>query len=145
MDENREILEQLKKTNESIRRQTRILLVMGIFMIAAAVFCGIAMGVMFRFAGQLEEALPRVNDIVTQLEAVLGNLETTSGQLAAMDLEQMVTDVNTLVTTCQSSLEQTMVKLDAIDFEMLNDAIEDLSAVIKPLADFFSSFGSFGR
>jgi hypothetical protein len=30
-----------------------------------------------------------------------------------------------------------MEKLNAIDFETLNKAIEDLGKVIKPLADFF--------
>ena len=40
----------------------------------------------------------------------------------------------------QQSLEQTMEKLDSIDTEKLNQAIDDLSAVVEPLAKFFNVF-----
>jgi len=39
-----------------------------------------------------------------------------------------------LVATGQTSLEQTMEKLNSIDFKTLNQAIADLSKVIEPLA-----------
>ena len=46
----------------------------------------------------------------------------------------MVANVDTLVVSGQQSLEQSMDKLNSIDFDTLNQAIQDLSNVIQPLA-----------
>jgi hypothetical protein len=88
------------------------------------------------------------------MQSVLGDMEQAAGQLAELDMgsivgnvEALVGDVTALVGnvdnlagSAQESLKQTMTKLNTIDFETLNKAIEDLSAVIQPLADFFSIF-----
>jgi len=58
-----------------------------------------------------------------------------------MDFTGMVEDVDTLVTTAQSSLEQTMGKLNSIDFNTLNKAIEDLSKVVEPMSKLMKVFG----
>ena len=72
--------------------------------------------------------------MLTQTQTVLDNLESTTQQLAALDLAQMVANVDTLVVSGQQSLEQSMDKLNSIDFDTLNQAIQDLSNVIQPLA-----------
>ena len=56
------------------------------------------------------------------------------------ELETVVGDVDSLVVTGQESLEQTMGKLESINMEKLNQAIEDLAEVIEPLAKFFKKF-----
>ena len=61
-------------------------------------------------------------------------------QLAGMDLGSMVQNVDTLVTTTQEGVEQTMEQMNAIDFEALNRAIRNLSDVVEPLAKFFNVF-----
>jgi hypothetical protein len=48
--------------------------------------------------------------------------------------------VDALVSTGQQSLEQTMAKLNDIDFQTLNKAIKDLAAVVEPLAKMSSLF-----
>ena len=48
---------------------------------------------------------------------------------------------NTLVATGQIGLEETVNKLNDIDFEALNKAISNLSQVVEPLAKFFKVFG----
>jgi len=133
MEENREILElleRIEKTNRQQARTGRLLCVLGVL----AVICCIITAVM------IFNVLPQFTALMSQMETVLGNLEQTTTQLAALDLERMVTDVDALVVTGEESLKQTMEKLNAIDFETLNQAVKDLAAVVKPLADFFSRF-----
>ena len=64
---------------------------------------------------------------------LLANLELVTTQLAGMDLGAMVQNVDELVVTTREGL-------GAIDFKMLNQAIEDLADVVEPLAKFFDVF-----
>jgi Zn-dependent oligopeptidase len=52
----------------------------------------------------------------------------------------MSSDMDTLINDNAESIEEMMKNLDEIDFEGLNNAIEDLGEVVKPLADFFGRF-----
>ena len=95
----------------------------------------------------IEEAIPEILDtipeiagVIEQMETVLDNLETTTLQLANLDFGTMIADVDELVVTAQKSLDDTMGKLNAIDFTALNKAIKDLSAVIEPLAKISNVF-----
>ena len=76
-----------------------------------------------------------------QMQSVLSDLEQATRQLSVMDFTGMVENVETLVTTAQESLEQTMGKLNAIDFQTLNKAIEDLSNVVEPMSKLMKVFG----
>lgn len=133
MEENKEILELLKQLEKSNRQQVRTGRLLCLLALAAAGCCVVTVLLVYHF-------LPQVSGIVGQMQTVLGNLEQTTGQLAAMDLTGMVSDVDALVVTGQSTLEQTMEKLNAIDFETLNQAIEDLAAVVEPMSRFLNVF-----
>ena len=95
-------------------------------LIAAAVFCC--------------TLLPQMKLLAAEMETVMVNLTSVSEELEAADLEGLVKDVDALVVTGEQSMEQTMDKLNAIDFETLNRAIENLADVIEPLAKFFNVF-----
>ena len=56
------------------------------------------------------------------------------------NVDALVANVDGLVSTSQAGVEQTMEKLNGIDFEALNKAIQDLSDVIEPIANFFNTF-----
>ena len=71
---------------------------------------------------------------------VLQNLEIVTEELTTVDFSGMVGGVNTLVATGQVGLEETVAKLNSIDFEALNKAIATLTEVIDPLAKFFKVF-----
>lgn len=141
MEEKNELLELMKKMEESNRKQ----------LLYARIQCAAAVAALVCFAGiffLIRDLLPQVSAImadipglVTQLERVLANLEVVTGDLATVDFETMVTGINALVSTGQVSLEETVAKLNAIDFESLNTAIKNLSAVVEPLASFFKVFG----
>ena len=102
--------------------------------------------------------MPRVYGLVEQTETVLTDLEAVTGQLegqmdviltnldevtqelAQADLAGMVKNVDTLATTSQSAVEHATEKLDTIDLDTLNKAIQDLADVVEPLARFFNVF-----
>lgn len=85
--------------------------------------------------------MPAMRDVVVKMETVLENLETVTDQMADMDLATMVKNVDDLVVTSQAGVEQAMDQLNAIDFNTLNRAIDDLADVVDPLAKFFNVFG----
>ena len=140
MEQNERTLELLEKIEKTNRRQ----------LLFTQIFCGIALvAVLFCVIAlvKVNQLLPQVQDITAQMQGVLGNMEQAAGQLAELDIRGIVENVETLVgnvdmlaVSAQDSLKQTMTKLNTIDFETLNKAIEDLSAVIQPLADFFGMF-----
>ena len=139
-----ELLVEIKKAND---KQVLYARLQCIFSIVAALCCVIVL-----VAGL--KILPALRTAVTQAETVLTNLEEVTTELSKTDLGSMVEnvdglvknvdgliqDVCDLVSTSQNGVEETMEKLDTINFETLNKAIEDLSRVIEPLANFFSAF-----
>ncbi len=133
MEENKEMLELLQKIEKSNRQQVRNSAIACILALAAAILCGLTFLTIFNIA-------PQVNGLVEQAQTVLANLEQTTAELAQADLEGVVSGMETLVSTGQQSLEQTMEKLNTVDFEALNDAIADLSAVVEPMAKLFGAF-----
>ena len=133
MDQNQEMLELLRKIEKSGRQKNVTNLLLCLFMLAAAVSCVTLCVMVCRL-------LPQVNDLLGQMETVMTDLERTVRRLSALDLESMVANANSLAVVAQESLQQTMEKLNTVDFETLNKAIEDLSKVIEPLAKFFGMF-----
>ena len=141
MDEQKQMMELLQRIEESNRKQ---LMYTRIQCIAAVVAVVCFAGIFFLIRDLLPQVSAIMADIpglVTQLESVLGNLEVVTSDLATVDFETMVTGINSLVSAGQVSLEETVAKLNAIDFESLNKAIGNLSAVVEPMAKFFKVFG----
>ena len=127
MEDNYEQLELLRRIDETGRKRLRLARICCALALAAAVLFACTLGVALHLVPQAEQVLG-------QVEPVLQNLEQATGQLAKLDLEDMVENVNQLVISGQKSLEQSMDKLNAVDFDALNQAIQDLSAIIEPLA-----------
>lgn len=140
MEDNKEMLELLQAMEKTNRKQLRMARLQCVFSLLAAVCCGAVLLVVLSILPQVDTVMNQLDTVMVQTQTVLGNLEKTTAQLAAVDLENMVTDVDTLVVTGQQSLEQTMDKLNSIDIKTLNQAIEDLAAVVEPMAKFFNSF-----
>ena len=132
-----DLLEQMEKAN---RKQVAYARLQFVFSVIAAICC-----ILLLLAGV--KVLPQLQEAALQAETVLTNLETVTTELAQADLIGMVENVDALVTnvdglvgTSQVGVEQTMAKINAIDFDALNDAIKDLSDVIEPIAKFFNTF-----
>lgn len=132
-----EVLERIEKAN---CRQIRYAKLQFICSIIAAAAC-----VALLLTGM--NILPQLNSTVAQAEIVLDNLEAVTSELAESDVSGMVENMDTLVTnvdglvsSSQEGLEQTIQKINTIDFDALNDAIKDLSDVVEPIAKFFKNF-----
>lgn len=140
MDNNQKLMDLLEQMEKANRKQVAYARLQFIFSVIAAICC-----ILLLFAGV--KILPQLQEAALQAETVLTNLETVTTELAQADLIGMVENVDALVTnvdglvgTSQEGVEQTMAKINAIDFDALNDAIQDLSDVIEPIAKFFNTF-----
>ena len=134
MEDNKKMLELMEEIEKNSRKQ----------LWTSRILCGCAAVAMICCAGMLLTVLrfmPQVHDLMGQMQTVLGNLEKTTDQLATADLKSMVESVDALVTTGQESLKQTMDKLNQLDFETLNTAIETLGNVVEKLQKIVNIFG----
>ena len=141
MEENKETLELLRK----IERSSRIQIYSGYVRTGLMLVCAVCMAALvvmvFRLMPQINEILAQAQHAFNKVGTVLDYLEQTSYQLSQVDLQGMVSNVDGLVTTGQQSMETTMEKLNSIDFDALNKAIQDLSAVTQSLANVTRIFG----
>ena len=141
MEENKETLELLRK----IERSSRIQIYSGYVRTGLMLVCAVCMAALvvmvFRLMPQINEILAQAQHAFNQVGTVLDYLEQTSYQLSQVDMQGMVSNVDGLVTTGQQSMETTMEKLSSIDFDALNKAIQDLSAVTQSLANVTRIFG----
>ena len=97
-----------------------------------------------RDASVVMEDIQAASENISQLDLgpvlleIKGLLENVDGLLTNVD--GLVGDVDTLVTTTQGGLEDTLLKIEKVDFDTLNKAIQDLADVVEPLAKFFNTF-----
>lgn len=120
------ILERLEKNS---RKQLLHARIQTLFSIVCALFCGILLLKLLQFIPQLE-------DLIAQAEILLRDLDAVTKTLSQLDFSQMLENINSLVITSQSGVEEALQKINEIDFDTLNQAVKDLSNVVKPLADF---------
>ena len=133
MENNQELLELLQKIEKANRQQVKLTRFVCIFALIAALCCGCTIGLVYH-------VLPQINTVISQMQIVLSNLEEATAQLSVIDFSGMIGDVDALVTTAQNSLDQTMNKLNTIDFQALNQAIADLSSVVEPMSKLMNVF-----
>lgn len=141
MEENKEMLELLRRIDRNSRMQTYAGYVRTGLMLVCAVCMAVLVVMVYRMLPQINEILDQARLAMGQIQTVLANLEQTTDQLAQVDLESMVSNVDALVVSGQQSLETSMAKLNSVDFDALNQAIKDLSAVIEPLVNMTRLFG----
>lgn len=92
-------------------------------------------------AGQIEDVAGQVQAMTGQAETIMDNMEIVTQTLADADLGTMVENVNVLAAESQSVVSDALEKLDTIDIDTLNKAIQDLSDVAEPLAKVSKLFG----
>lgn len=68
---------------------------------------------------------------------VLGNLDQVSEQLAQTDWVSFTQNLDELVRATQQSVTSASEKMESIDWEALNKAIQDLQRIVEPLAGLF--------
>ena len=137
--DNNQILQQLA---ESSRKQERFARIQCIFTVASAVFCLLLLLSVTRVIPQIRTLAEQISGLSAQAETVLTNLETVTDQLAQADVSGMVSNVDALAKTSQSGIQQALEKINAINIDTLNKAIEDLSKVVSPLANLVQKLDS---
>ncbi|MBQ1235614.1 MAG: hypothetical protein IIX72_01435 [Oscillospiraceae bacterium] len=134
----REILERLDKSNRQQVRYARLQSILAV--LAALCFIGLVV-VVGSIVPELMDFASEAESLLGQAEVVLTNLEDVTNELAQVEFTKMIDDVNGLVTSSQQGLEGTLEKINSIDIESLNEAIDGLAKVVEPLAKFFKVFG----
>ena len=141
----REILEKLEKTNRQqvkyARLQSALAILAALCFIALVFAVGSIMPQMLDFAAQAQDIATEAEVLLEQAEVVMTNLEQVTEELTELEFAKMVNDVDQLVATSQQGLEETLEKMNSIDIEKLNEAIDGLAKVVEPLTKFFKVFG----
>ena len=96
--------------------------------------CAVVIAVTFTFA---------CFTIVPVAVTTLNNLQETSAavSLLAEDAEITVLEAKTMIEESSKSMEETMTKINSIDFDSLNKSIKHFSEVLEPVSKFFGVFG----
>ena len=138
-DELISVLNELKEENAAQRRllekQCRLTRRLGILLV-----CLVATVAIFLFT-----LLPKITTTLNELDVVVTNTQEITEELKAADIEGTIRSlsgtlrsIDNLVTDSSESLTISLKKLEAMDIDTLNKAINDLYQVVDPLASLFS-------
>ena len=96
--------------------------------------CAVVIAVTFTFA---------CFTVVPVAVTTLNNLQETSAavSLLAEDAEITVLEAKTMIEESGKTMEETMTKINNIDFDSLNKSIRNFSEVLEPVSKFFGVFG----
>ena len=140
-----EVLERLEKSNRQqvkyARLQSLLAVLAAICFIALVFAVGSVMPQMMDFVAQTQSIAEEAEILLGQAEVVLTNLEEVTQELTEVEFAEMIGDVDSLVSSSQAGLEETLEKVNSIDIEKLNEAIDGLAKVVEPLTKFFNVFG----
>lgn len=84
-----------------------------------------------------DDTIKQASLIMEDAQTAVNNLNKVTTDLSHVNISEIVDNINGLVTESQDSISQAMKQLTSIDFEGLNSAIEDLGAIVEPLANLF--------
>lgn len=133
-DRFREMMERIEASNAGQEKYARKQHHMSQITAAASV---IILGVVLYTAAIL---IPKINVTYENIQLVMEDLQVVTSELAEADLNQMITDVDRLVTGSEENINLALEKVNNIDIEGLNKAIQNLSDAVEPFANFFNRF-----
>ncbi|MCR5356547.1 MAG: hypothetical protein K6E63_04000 [Lachnospiraceae bacterium] len=86
---------------------------------------------------QTNEVINQANDILADVQPTIDNLNAVTNELANANITGMLEDVDALVVSSEKNMAEALQTVTSIDIKSLNEAIEDLSAIVSPLAGMF--------
>lgn len=138
-----ELLEQILEENKKRTLYARISMFVSMTALAILILC-------------LVIELPKINVLVTKAETALADVQTTleNAQTALTQVESAATglvgmsdsitatstSLNTFVSDNAETIAAAMEKIDSIDYEGLNNAIQDLQDAVEPFANLVNRF-----
>lgn len=123
---------------EKIEKQARQ---QALFTKILCVFCAVILICMLALTFFIVNAAGQITELAEQAKFVMDNLDVVTWELANADIGGMIENMGALTTDSQAIVEEAMSKLNAINLDALNQAIEDLANIVEPLANFTKFFG----
>ena len=124
---------EMAQTEKSQLKYQKLAFVMSML---SAIFMGAVLVIVI---GLVVYVVPKVNAIYDSTMVSLNNLEHLTTELKEADLGGTVENINTLTVQATGDLSETMDRMNSIDLEKLNEAINNLNATIEPMAKFFGA------
>ena len=155
MEENRELLLAIRELTEENRKQQTLLekqcratRTLGLLLICLVAVVGIAL---FTLLPKITATLEGVNatlegfdTTLNELNVVVENTQIITEELKTADLQGTIhsfsdtlSSINALVEDSADSLTASLKKLEAMDIDTLNKAIDGLYKVVNPLSSLF--------
>ncbi len=135
MDEN-EIMTELVKNSRKQLFHARLRTLASIVIAAGIIiFLVMAVPAILKTTAQANDIMAKASETITLANAAIESVTEMSTSITSMG-----ENMDTFITENAESVATVMEKIEAVDFEGLNSAIEDLGAVIEPLAKFFNLF-----
>ena len=148
MEENRELLlaireltEENRKQQVLLEKQCRATRTLGILLVCLVAVVGIAM---FTLLPKVTATLKGFDTTLNELNVVVENTQIITEELKSADIEgnihsfsDTLNSVNGLVEDSADSLTTSLKKLEELDIDTLNKAIQGLYKVVNPLSSLF--------
>ena len=131
MNDNQELKEILKQIEENTSRQKRYAKWECIMSIMMALSCVILVGLAYWAS---KDVIPVVQDSLIAVEHVTADLAVIADQLIDADLAGLVKHVDQMAVTSEKGIEEALKKINTMDIDTLNQAIQALYDVVEPLA-----------
>lgn len=132
------VSELLRKIEENTAKQTRCARKQLLWVQFCAVLVAVLTLSAFAAGAVL---LPRIYATLARADSVLQNLDTVTGEMADGDLfknmELFMAEGGSAVTKTLEEAKDALTALKSVDIAGLNKAIQDLQAVVEPLARLF--------
>ncbi len=133
----------LEKLMEKQLFYTRIFAVSNVILVAAVLL--VILKVIPNLTATLTQASGALTSATQMMEDASDTIVLAESALARVqpmmnEFEDVTDNVNELVDSSSAAVEEAMDKIKKMDIEKLNEAIQDLSDVVEPLAKFFNRF-----
>lgn len=125
-----ELLLELVKSQKEDSRGQKITAIATVAMFAAVLIALVIL------VPKVIVTLNSIQDMVKQTQAAVEQTQTfvQSANESLNGIDEMIANVDTLVTENTQSVADAMENFNSVDFERLNQAIDDLASIIEPLA-----------
>ncbi len=138
-----ELLQDILKYQKRSSRLTRIAAIAALFLaLVIAVALALVLPKAVKLIDNATESLAEVDGLIEDTEKVMGDLNDITVQVNTVitDAGVLIDNSNSMVEDNTDAITETVQKLNQVDFETLNKAINDLADVVEPLAKFFNVF-----
>ena len=131
-----QVFEKLLKNSEKQLFYSRLTSLLAMVLVVAVIVCMVMMvPKVMDTVSNANEVMEQATETITLANTAIESVKTMSESITTMG-----NNMDTFITANSKSVEELMTKLESIDFEGLNGAIEDLGEVVEPLANFFGKF-----